>query len=157
MRFRALVAVLVGALLVGSSVGAQEGMPRAAVMGGVRVRVTYPGIRRRVGTLVSMNRDTLVARWESGATSRMAFERVTELDISMGRFPHPTHGAKVGAAIGLAGGLILSIATGRGADVTVGCAALGASVGSVVAIFRPSDTWRPLENRAPRRGWGGIW
>ena len=149
-----IVPALAGSLLFPSNVGAQEGMPRAAVMGGVRVRVTYPGMRRRVGTLVSINRDTLVARWESGLTSRMALARVTEVDISMGRFPQPAHGAKVGAGIGLVGGLILSIATGRGADVTVGCAALGASVGSVVGIVRPRDTWRPWGSRDPRPGGG---
>jgi len=156
VRCCVFVPALAGALLFGSSVGAQEGMPRAAVMGGVRVRVTYPGIRRRVGSLVSINRDTVVARWESGMTSRMALARVTEMDISMGRFPQPAYGAKVGAAIGLAGGLILSIATGRGASVTVGCAALGASVGYAVGMVRPRDTWRPWQGGEQRPGRGTL-
>ena len=147
-----VVLALAGPLLFGSRVTAQFEMPRAAVMGGRRVRVTYPGMRRRVGSFVSMDRDTLVARWESGMIGRMALERVTELDFSNGRFPQPIHGAKVGAAVGLAGGLALSIATGRGASVTVGCAVLGATVGSVVSIFRPRDTWHPWPGRgAPPR------
>jgi hypothetical protein len=151
-RRRAFLSVLAGSLLFASSADGQEGMPRAAVMGGARVRVTYPGIRRRVGTLVAINRDTLVARWESGMTSRMALARVTEVDISMGRFPQPALGAKVGLGVGLAGGLILSIATGRGANVTLGCAALGASVGSVAGIAWRRDTWHPLGSRAGRPG-----
>jgi len=155
--YGAFVLALAGSLLFGSSVSAQYGMPRAAVMGGVRVRVTYPGMRRRVGRLVSLDRDTLAVRWESGVTSRMALARVTEVDISMGRFPSPTHGAKVGAGLGLAGGLILSIATGRGAGVTAGCASLGASVGAAVGMVRPRDTWRPLSGTEPRRGWQNRW
>ena len=148
----AVVPALAGSILFGSNVTAQV-VPRAAVMGGVRVRVTYPGMRRRVGTLVSMNRDTLVARWESGMTSRMAIPRVSALDISMGRFPQPIHGAKVGAAIGLASGVILSVVAGGGASVAVGGAALGASVGWAVGIVRPRDTWRPWWGEGPRAGW----
>ena len=98
MTCRALISALVGSISFGSSATAQEGMPRAAVMSGARVRVTYPGINRRVGTLVALNRDTLVARWESGATSRMALRRVAELDISAGRFPLMRAGAKDGGA-----------------------------------------------------------
>ena len=156
VTYCAFVCALAGALLFGSSAGAQEGMPRAAVMGGARVRVTYPGIRRRVGRLVSIDRDTLVARWESGVTSRMALGRVTELDISMGRFPRPVHGSRVGGAIGLAGGLIVSLATGRGADVTLGCGAVGALVGFGVGMVRPGDTWRPVERAEPRPGRGAY-
>jgi len=138
-----VVLVLAGPLLFESSVTAQIGWPRATVMGGRRVRVTYPGMRRRVGSFVSMDRDTLVARWESGMVGRMAVARVTELDFSNGRFPQPTHGARVGAAIGLASGLILGIATGRVAYATAGCVSVGATVGSVVYTVRPRDTWRP--------------
>jgi len=138
-----VVPALAASLLNGSSATAQFGMPRPAVMGGARVRVSYPGMRRRVGSFVSMDRDTLVARWESGMIGRMAVARVTELDFSNGRFPQPTHGARVGAVIGLAGGLILGIATGRVASATAACVSVGATVGSVVYTVRPRDTWRP--------------
>ena len=138
----ALAGALSGSILFASSLAAQIRIPRPGPLGAMRVRVAYPGMGRQVGTLVSMDRDTLVARWESGLLSSMAISRITDLDMSHGRLPRPKYGAKIGAGIGLVGGLALSIATGRGADVTAGVTLLGMSVGSLVWTLRPGDTWR---------------
>jgi len=150
----AVAPALAGSILFAPNVTAQGRLPRAAVMGGTRVRVTYAGMRRRVGTLVSINRDTLVARWPSGATSRMAMARVTELDVSMGRFPQPKLGAQVGGAIGLVGGVVVSAATHKGVGVALDCAVLGLIVGGVVGMVRPRDSWRPWQGERPGPAWG---
>jgi hypothetical protein len=146
----AVGSALAASAFFASSATAQVGMPRAAVMSGARVRVSYPGIRRRVGTLVALNRDTLVTRWESGATSRMAFSRVTNLEISTGRFPHPREAAQLGAAIGLAGGLFL-MATGVNPLIVVVGPAYGIMAGTVVGTVHRTDRWHPV------LGGGEVW
>ena len=159
VRWPAVLVVLAASTLAPSSAQAQWRLPRPAVAGGVRVRVTQRGIGRRVGSPIAISRDTLVVRWESGATSTLARSRISHLEMSNGRFPQWRRGASEGFAIGAAAGAIPGFACaktsnncgtdfsdigmfGRGAVIG---GVVGMSVGAVFRTLRPTDDWRTVE------------
>ncbi|PYP75192.1 MAG: hypothetical protein DMD35_22130 [Gemmatimonadetes bacterium] len=168
VRWPAVLVLLAVSTLPPASALAQWRMPRAAIAGGTRVRVTYPGIHRRVGTVVDISRDTLVARWESGATSRLARHRISHLDVSYGRFADWRGGASAGFAIGAAVGAVAGAACAKTSNncgssssdgemflgSAIGGGVLGMTVGAIYGTLRPTDDWHNVNGDPPESGGG---
>jgi hypothetical protein len=131
----------------------------AQVEAGSRVRVTTmpasPG--RRIGTLVSLDQDTLRwSRWDTTSVIRVPIASVTRLERSTGRRSNTGRGAMIGGLIGAGFGLFLGIAAstdnsgwwevgaGEVAAVTAIVGAGGAGVGALVGSLSKRDRWEPV-------------
>jgi hypothetical protein len=162
---RSLVgAALLAAALVPGSATAQDASPAgaaSAVAPGARVRVTSPGGEPRVGTLVALTPDTLVARWAAGDSGAVALAQVTGLEVSRGLRARPWQGAGYGLLTGAGIGGVIGLVSYRGcggrdnciesgnAGTNAAAAALvigaaGALVGGVVGALSRSEAWQPV-------------
>jgi hypothetical protein len=148
----------------------------AQVEAGSRVRVTTspatPG--RRIGTLVSLDTDTLRwSRWDTTSVIAVPVPSVARLERSTGRRSNTGRGAMIGGLIGAGFGLFLGIAasTDDGWDVgvddmaavtgIVGAGGLG--VGAIIGSLSKRDRWEPVPlthraaaTRAARRNIAGL-
>ncbi len=137
---------LTGVLLTGlpAAVVAQD------VSAGQRVRVEVSSSVRHTGSLVWLDRDSVVVGTNAGRHTVPAGS-LTRMEISLGRRGHPWLGAAVGAAAGIAAGALLfnsstSACTGSGnyeencrwyrAGIAVGSAGLGALAGLAIRTER---------------------
>jgi hypothetical protein len=131
----------------------------AQVEAGSRVRVTTvpasPG--RRIGILVSLDRDTLRwSRWDTTSVIAVPVASVARLERSTGRRSNTGRGAMIGGLIGAGFGLFLGIAASTdnsgwwevGADdiaaVTAIVGAGGAGVGALIGSLSKRDRWEPV-------------
>jgi hypothetical protein len=109
MRFMStLCAVLVVTPVAGISQVSQPDLIRVDT--GSRVRIAAPvfGPEKRVGTVVSLTRDTLVLRQGAGiAFQPVATSEITALDVSSGTHTRKAKGALWGLVIGAGSGAIL--------------------------------------------------
>jgi hypothetical protein len=131
----------------------------AQVEAGSRVRVTTtpssPG--RRIGNLVSLDRDTL--RWsrrDTASVITVPITSVARLERSTGRRSNTGRGALIGGLIGAGFGLFLGIAASTdnsgwwevGAEdvaaVTAIVGAGGAGVGAIIGSLSKRDRWEPV-------------
>ncbi len=132
----------------------------AQVEAGSRIRVTTmpssPG--RRIGTLVSLDQDTLRwSRWDTTSVIKVPIASVARLERSIGRRSNTGRGAMIGGLIGAGFGLFLGIAasTDDGWDVgvddmaavtgIVGAGGLG--VGAIIGSLSIRDRWEPVPLR----------
>jgi hypothetical protein len=109
MRFMStLCAVLLVTPVAGISQVSQPDLIRVDT--GSRVRIAAPvfGPEKRVGTVVSLTRDTLVLRQGAGiAFQPVATSEITALDVSSGTHTRKAKGALWGLVIGAGSGAIL--------------------------------------------------
>ena len=164
---RRLLAALATALfLVPCALPAQPATQAWLLTPGARVRVSYPGEKERIGTLIALTADTVTVQWTNRSdTARMARERVTAFGVSRGmRASSRGSRAKVGMIVGAGSVLLLAtvsetddsgsltaftegLATILGATVAGGVGALvGASTGG------PSEDWEDVRLQKPRVG-----
>jgi hypothetical protein len=138
----------------------------AQVEAGSRVRVTTvpasPG--RRIGTLVSLDRDTLRwSRWDTTSVIAVPVASVARLERSTGRRSNTGRGAMIGGLIGAGFGLFVGIAaaTDNSGFLQVGVddiaavtgigGAAGAGVGAIIGSLSRRDRWEPV-SLTPRVG-----
>jgi hypothetical protein len=131
----------------------------AQVEAGSRVRVTTapasPG--RRIGTLVSLDRDTLRwSRWDTTSVITVPVASLARLERSTGRRSNTGRGAMIGGIIAGGFGLLLGIGASTddsgwwevGVDdiavVTAIFGAGGAGVGALVGSLSTRDRWEPV-------------
>jgi hypothetical protein len=131
----------------------------AQVEAGSRVRVTTtpakPG--RRIGSLVSLDADTLrYSRWDTTSVIALPLASVTRLERSTGRRSNTVRGATIGGLIGAGFGLFLGIAASTdnsgwwevGVDdvavVTAILGAGGAGAGALIGSLSKRDRWEPV-------------
>jgi ribosome maturation factor RimP len=143
----ALPTVLLVAAALATQVSAQ------APAAGTRVRVTAPalGLDRRVGTLVEIRGDTLLATFDS-APLALPLDAVERVETSVGRRHHRVRRGIVGGLIGGAASLVAVAATADANDSEVvvlyaifgipSAVVLGAAIGAATGPAR--DEWRPL-------------
>jgi hypothetical protein len=148
-------------LHVGSLLEVQA-MP-AQVEAGSRVRVTLtrtatpasPG--RRIGSLVSLDRDSLrYTRWDSTSVLALPLASVARLERSIGRHSGTGRGAVIGGLIGAAFGLFIGIAAstdnsgylqvgvGDVAAATGIVGAAGAGIGAIIGSLSKRDRWETV-------------
>ena len=163
---------------------AAQGSPPSAtepdVAPGTRVRVTVPGQARRVGTVVALTGDTLVARWERGEPRGVPLSQLSRLEVSRGLHERPWRGAGIGLALGATVGVVIGAATYEGCEGRANCMELGgpgtnavaaglvigtggAVVGGLLGAVRRTEKWQTvgLERvrvgaAAPRGGRAGV-
>jgi hypothetical protein len=131
----------------------------AQVATGARVRVTtMPATRgRRIGSLVSLDRDTLRwSRWDTSSVIAVPIASVARLERSTGRRSNAGRGAMIGGLIGAGLGLFVGVAASTddtgffevGAEdvaaVTAILGAGGAGVGALVGSLSSRDRWEPV-------------
>ena len=143
--------------------------PEPAVAPGTRVRITVPGEARRVGTVVAIVGDTLVAQWERGGARGVALSQLSRLEVSRGRHRRPWRGAGLGLALGATVGAVVGAATYEGCEGRANCMELGgpgtnavaaalvigvagAAVGGVLGASRPTEAWRSVPRERLRVG-----
>jgi hypothetical protein len=134
---------------------------------GSRVRVTTapatPG--RRIGTLVSLDTDTLRwSRWDTTSVIAVPMALVARLERSTGRRSNTGRGAMIGGLIGAGFGLFLGIAATTDdsgwfevgiddiAAVTAILGAGGAGAGALIGSLSKRDRWEPVPLRRTVRG-----
>lgn len=144
----------VALLVVATSVRAQEA-PASPAVPGATARVTVPPNQRVVGTIVSIDADTLVLA-QQRTTLRLPTSSVRKLEIADGHAHRPS--TLIGAGLGAVVGGVLGGAVGAGSSrspnaqyvgtmdgaaqgVVIGAAA-GALLGGWVGYHRPRWRWR---------------
>ena len=126
---------------------------------GSRVRIAAPvfGPGKRVGTVVSLTRDTLVLRQGANtALQPVATSEITALDVSAGTHTRKSKGALLGFVLGAGIAAGIQAATwkktngfdfGRGGDAAL-MALPGGLIGAVVGMLvgaQETDTWVHVE------------
>ncbi len=131
----------------------------AQVEAGSRIRVTTmpssPG--RRIGTLVSLDQDTLRwSRWDTTSVIKVPIASVARLERSIGRRSNTGRGAMIGGLIGAGFGLFVGVAAstddtgffevgvGEIAALTGIFGAGGAGVGALIGSLSTRDRWVPV-------------
>ena len=167
MRF---MSTFCAVLLVTPVTGMSQMSPPGAIQvdAGSRVRIAAPvfGAEKRVGTVVSLTRDTLVLR--TGASTAflpVATSEITALEVSSGTHTRKAKGALWGLLVGAGSGAILGYSLYKepkcrndgfgciiliGPDSKASNAAFSAVGGGLVGVLvgtllgmRATDTWAP--------------
>jgi len=124
---------------------------------GSRVRITMakPSKQRHLGTLVSLDQDS-VRFLDSSGVNAVPVTSVGRLELSRGRRSNAGKGAIIGGVTAGALGLILGLAasteddafveigTGEIAAVTVILGAGGAGIGALIGATSKSEHWEPV-------------
>lgn len=163
--FAARRAVLLFAFTTGLSTlgGAQTGGD-ATVAPGARIRLEMWNGDHHQGQVVTLGRDTLHARLESGATPSFRLGDIAKIEVLDGRQRHVMRGASIGLAVGGAIGALVGAAAYDDKDKFIvssrsESAAFVAAVGAVPGLvigaalgLIPHDRWRHVQlNRSAAR------
>jgi len=125
-----------------------QGAPSLAP--GIRVRVA-----RQVGTLTSIDSQTIVLRDEKGAVLSVTRKPDTPLEVSAGREACGGRCILIGAAGGAAVGALVGVGVNQSLGPTAceeGCggivlqsAAVGAAVGAIIGAVMRHERWTPVD------------
>lgn len=158
-----LTAVALLTLTASHRLGAQ--VPRE-VNPGDRIRVTAPelNLRRRVGTVVDAEPESIVVRFEGGEIDlRVDRPLITKIEVPTGeRKTQGLRGLGLGAAVGFGLGATMGLVSGdddpgliafsaeeKAAVLGVSFGVIGGLVGAVAGHSRKAEVWAPLQDDGP--------
>jgi hypothetical protein len=164
MRGRRVTALLLILGLAGPRLWADEPRQAAAPAPGMRVRFETSTERRRAGTVVEMDGDTLAVRLgDTSTVVRVPVAQVRSLEVAVGRRSYAADGALIGAIPGAVFGAFVGVYAGCYEDSDCGgasfsLAALGALllgsltglVGAAIGALFKTDKWQKVSVSTPR-------